>query len=123
MALVPANFPAFLFQLWPTEFALDAEVSAGRLSLSYPRGSAASQFSFMVGTHKRRVNINGWEDLIGLKVNVSGTVNTTHTLQFAGAYGGALSTVRDFEFWNFTYYMPSEGAQAIPNIVLDVAAV
>ncbi|TLS30351.1 hypothetical protein PpBr36_03213 [Pyricularia pennisetigena] len=109
--------------LWPTEFALDVEVSAGRLSLSYPRGGAASQFSLLVGTHKRRPNINGWEDLIGLKVNVSGTVNTTHTLQFAGAYGGPLSTVRDFEFWNFTYYMPSEGAQVIPNIVLDVAAV
>lgn len=108
--------------LWPTEFALDAEVSAGRLSLSYPRGSSASQFSLLVGTQKRKPEVNGWEDLLGLQVSVSGNVNLTHKLQFGGQEGGGVSTVRDFEVWNFTYYMPTDSVNQVPNIVLDLTA-
>ncbi|KAK2472670.1 hypothetical protein H9L39_14845 [Fusarium oxysporum f. sp. albedinis] len=57
-------------------------------------------------------------DVQGLEVKVSGNVNSTYTLSFAGGYGGADSLIRDFEFWNFTYTMPSD-FQGVPSVELD----
>ncbi|EGY15308.1 hypothetical protein VD0002_g2813 [Verticillium dahliae] len=105
--------------LYPTEKALDVEVSPNKLSLTYPYGTASSIFSLVVATFSNKPNVGSWEDVQGLKVEVSGNVNETYGLSFAGAYGGSDSLLRDFEFWNFTYSMPP-GFVGVPNIVLDV---
>ena len=51
-------------------------------------------------------------------MTVSGNVNSTYGLSFAGGYGGADTPIRDFEFWNFTYSMPS-GFKGVPQVELD----
>lgn len=107
--------------LYATEMALDVEVSPGRLSLSYPRGGARSQFSLLVGAFKNKTEVNRWEDVPGLTVKVGGNANLNYTLGFAGQYGGQYRPMRDFEFWNFTYVMP-EGFTGVPNLVLELAA-
>lgn len=56
----------------------------------------------------------------GLEVKVSGNVNETYELSFAGEYGGSSSPIRDFEFWNFTYSVPDRLDEVL-RIVLDVA--
>ncbi|EJT76456.1 hypothetical protein GGTG_06375 [Gaeumannomyces tritici R3-111a-1] len=106
--------------LYPTEMALEAEVAPGRLSLSYPRGGAGSQFSLLVGAFKGKPVVGGWEDVQGLNVKVGGNANMTYSLGFAGQYGGQYKPVRDFEFWNFTYTMP-QGFTGVPNLVLELA--
>ncbi|KAJ9149343.1 hypothetical protein NKR23_g4222 [Pleurostoma richardsiae] len=106
--------------LYPTEMALEAAVSPGRLNLTLPRGNASSIFTLVVGTFKKKTTISGWSDVQGLNVEISGNVNKTYDLNFAGEYGGADSLLRDFEFWNFTYVMPDD-FEGIPNLVLDLA--
>ena len=54
-----------------------------------------------------------------MSVEVSGNVNMTYELSFAGTYGGADTLINDFEFWNFTYSMPYD-SEEIPNLVLNV---
>ncbi|KAI9168014.1 hypothetical protein HJFPF1_04158 [Paramyrothecium foliicola] len=106
--------------LYPTEIALDVQVSPGRLSLTYPYGNSSSVFSLLVGTFREKATISGWADLPGIKVDVSGNVNSQYSLTFGGQYGGSDETVRDFEFWNFTYSMPP-GFVGQPNVVLDLS--
>lgn len=105
--------------LYPTETALTAQVEPGRLSLTYPKGNSSSIFTFVVSTNKKQRTVIGWEDVAGLKVGVSGNVNLTYSLEFAGQYGGKGSLIRDFEFWNFTYSMP-DGFKGVPNLILEV---
>ncbi|RSL40068.1 hypothetical protein CEP53_013610 [Fusarium sp. AF-6] len=105
--------------LYPTETALQTKVGPGQLTLSYPNGNSGSIFSLLVGTFKSKRTISGWEDIVGLKVAVSGNVNTTYGLSFGGQYGGSDSPIRDFEFWNFTYTMPA-GFAGTPSLTLDL---
>ncbi|KXH64760.1 hypothetical protein CNYM01_02074 [Colletotrichum nymphaeae SA-01] len=105
--------------LYPTEMSLDVEVAPNKLSLSYPNGTADSIFTFVVGTFIKKPTITGWADVQGLSVNVSGNVNETFALSFAGSMGGTSSPIRDFEFWNFTYTLP-QGFEGTPSIVLDL---
>ncbi|KAF4461044.1 hypothetical protein FALBO_12159 [Fusarium albosuccineum] len=105
--------------LYPTETALDVKVGPGKLSLSYPRGNSSSLFTLVVGTFAKKPTVTGWRDVPGLKVNVSGNVNLNYSLSFGGEYGGSDEPIRDFEFWNFTYTMPS-GFRGTPNLVLDL---
>ncbi|KAJ3550205.1 hypothetical protein NM208_g107 [Fusarium decemcellulare] len=107
--------------LYPTETALDVKVGPGKLSLSYPRGNSSSLFTLVVGTFTKKPTVTGWRDVPGLKVNVSGNVNLNYSLSFGGEYGGSSEPIRDFEFWNFTYTMPS-GFRGTPNLVLDLKA-
>ena len=72
-----------------------------------------------MSTFKEKVTVYGWEDIQGLSVNVTGNVNMTYELTFAGLYGGADTPINDFEFWNFTYYVP-EGFVGQPSISLNV---
>lgn len=99
--------------------ALDVEVNPWNLTLSYPYGNSSSIFTLVTGTFANIRTISGWEDVQGLKVTVSGNVNEAYELSFGGSYGGTSSTIRDFEYWNFTYTMP-EGFQGVPTIVLDL---
>ncbi|KAF4313043.1 hypothetical protein GTA08_BOTSDO00397 [Botryosphaeria dothidea] len=103
---------------YSTEASLIADVSPGVLNLTYPYGNNTSVFSFMVSTFKGHYDIASWDDVQGVKVNVTGNANLTYSLQFQGAYGGAGETVNDFEFWNFTYLMP-EDFEGTPNLVLS----
>ncbi|KAI8232836.1 hypothetical protein K4K54_011488 [Colletotrichum sp. SAR 10_86] len=105
--------------LYPTEMALDVAVEANKLTLTYPNGTADSIFSFVVGTFIKKPTVAGWADVQGLNVSVSGNINETYALSFAGEYGGSDSMIRDFEFWNFTYSMPA-GFEGAPTVTLDV---
>ncbi|EKG21698.1 hypothetical protein MPH_00962 [Macrophomina phaseolina MS6] len=103
---------------YSTEASLIADVSPGVLNLTYPHGNSSSVFSFMVSTFKGHYDVASWDDVQGVKVNVTGNANLTYTLGFHGAYGGSGETVNDFEFWNFTYLMP-EDFEGTPNLVLS----
>ncbi|KAF4847491.1 hypothetical protein CGCSCA4_v005601 [Colletotrichum siamense] len=105
--------------LYPTEMALDVAVEANKLTLTYPNGTADSIFSFVVGTFIKKPTVAGWADVQGLNVSVSGNINETYALSFAGEYGGSDSMIRDFEFWNFTYSMPA-GFEGAPTVTLNV---
>jgi hypothetical protein len=80
--------------LYPTEIALKADVSPYRLNLTYPNGTASSIFTLVVSTFEQVRTVKGWDDVQGVKVKVSGNVNLTHSLSFAGAYGGRNSPIR-----------------------------
>lgn len=123
-ALIQSNYVIqlliVLLQLYPTETALQTRVSPNKLSLTYPKGTNSSIFSLLVGTFTAKRTVSSWADVQGLKVLVSGNVNPNYTLSFAGHYGGTSKPIRDFEFWNFTYTMPT-GFTGTPSITLDLS--
>lgn len=104
-----------------TESALDVDVQPGSLSLSYPKGNDTSTFTFVVvsNPYGQKRDILGWEDVMGLSVNVSGTVDLTPQISFCGLLGGSCDPINEFEFWNFTYTMPA-GSTETPSMVLNV---
>lgn len=102
-----------------TEPALTAVASKGMLNLTYPHGTSNSIFTILVSPFKAQKNVKSWADVQGLKVKISGSVNSTYQLTYAGGYGGASSPINDFEFWNFTYTMPV-GSVKKPNLLLEV---
>ncbi|KAK8075330.1 hypothetical protein PG997_009993 [Apiospora hydei] len=108
---------AFL-SLYPTERSLDVQVTPWRLDLSYPEGNASSIFTLVVSAFADGRTVHGWEDVKGISVNVSGNVNATHSLSFAGQMGGRSKPLRDFEYWNFTYVMP-DGFRGLPQLSLE----
>lgn len=110
---------ASILQLYPSEPALHVDVKPWKLTLSYPYGNADSVFTFIVDTFTAKRTITGWQDVPGLSVAVSGNINQTLDLSFAGTYGGILDPMLDFEYWKFTYRMP-EGFVGIPTLVLDL---
>jgi hypothetical protein len=61
-------------------------------------------------------------DVEGVKVNVSGTVELSYSVDFAGLMGGTGKPINDFEFWNFTYGMP-EGSKEVPRVRLEFESV
>ncbi|KAK8123026.1 hypothetical protein PG984_011696 [Apiospora sp. TS-2023a] len=111
---------AFL-SLYPTETSLDVRVAPWHLDLSYPDGNSSSIFTLVVSAFADGRMVRGWEDVQGLNVKVSGNVNMTNHLSFAGQVGGSSKPLRDFEFWNFTYVMPDE-FQGVPHLSLEFSA-
>ncbi|KUJ08398.1 uncharacterized protein LY89DRAFT_741766 [Mollisia scopiformis] len=105
--------------LFATESYVTAVASANTLNLTYPLGDANSIFSFIVSPFKAKKDVTSWEDVQGLSVHVSGNVNMSYTVGFAGSYGGAYTVINDFEFWNFTYTMPANFT-GIPAITLEL---
>ena len=61
--------------MYATEPALNAEVGPGYLNLTYPRGTSASQFQFLVSPFETQKNVASWEDIVGLDVTVSGNMD------------------------------------------------
>ncbi|BCR95277.1 uncharacterized protein AKAW2_20217A [Aspergillus luchuensis] len=102
--------------LYATEPALNAEVGPGYLNLTYPRGTSASQFQFLVSPFETQRNVAGWEDIVGLDITVSGNMDP-NTLNIS--YSLSDQVINDFRFWNFTYSMPANST-AIPNVLLEV---
>jgi hypothetical protein len=82
--------------LYAQVMALDVAVGEGTLQLTYPLGNASSGFSFLVGTNgwggKR--DVSSWEDVDGIHVNVTGTVDAEYTVTFNGVNGGAGETIK-----------------------------
>ncbi|KAK8008222.1 hypothetical protein PG991_010773 [Apiospora marii] len=107
--------------LYPTETSLDVQVAPWRLDLSYPEGNSSSVFTLVVSAFADGRTVRGWKDVKGLDVVVSGNVNMTHLLSFAGQMGGSSKPLRDFEFWNFTYVMPDEFS-GMPHLSLEFTA-
>ncbi|KAI0127822.1 hypothetical protein BJ170DRAFT_580964 [Xylariales sp. AK1849] len=107
--------------LYPTEDALAAVVTPGELNLAYPRGNATSIFTFLVGSNPLggKRDIASVEDIEGLNIQVSGTVETQPLISFCGLEGGSCDVIHGFEFWNLTYAMPANSSE-IPSINLSV---
>lgn len=112
------------FRWYSTEAALDVHVQPGSLALSYPKGNESSVFTFLVVANPlgQKRDIQGWEDVWGAAVNVSGTVDLTPEISFCGLLGGSCDPINEFEFWNFTYTVGAGSSEA-PRIVLDIEAV
>ncbi|KAJ4308943.1 hypothetical protein N0V94_009149 [Neodidymelliopsis sp. IMI 364377] len=111
--------------LYAQVYALDAATGPGVLELSYPAGNSSSGFSFLVGTNSwdGKRDVKSWDDVEGIKVNISGTVEVrNYTVSYNGAVGGVGKPVNEFEFWNFTYVMP-EGSGEVPRVRLQVEVV
>ncbi|KAF2463202.1 uncharacterized protein BDR25DRAFT_384993 [Lindgomyces ingoldianus] len=89
------------------------------LNLTYPSGNSTSTFTFLVGTNSRagKRDVASWADVEGMSVNISGTIDPGYVVSFNGLVGGAGETINNFEFWNFTYSMPSDSVD-IPNVLL-----
>ncbi|KUI64354.1 hypothetical protein VM1G_11167 [Cytospora mali] len=109
------------FSYWATEDAMQVDVSPYRLGLTYPKGNESSVFTFIVGSNPlgQKRDVLDWDDVMGLNVNVSGTVDLEHQVAFCGLLGGACDIDHEWEFWNFTYVMPA-GSTETPSIVLEL---
>jgi hypothetical protein len=66
------------------------------LELRYPEGNATSSFSFLVGTNSwsGKRDVRGWEDVEGVRVNVTGSVYKEYAVTFNGLYGGAGKVIK-----------------------------
>lgn len=98
--------------LQASEPAITAVAGNGTLDISYPYWTNASTFQLLVSPFnitpwKAKKQVSSWSDMVGLNVSVSGNVNMTYTLSFAGIYGGSDDLINNFEFWNFTYAVPA----------------
>ncbi|KAH8659266.1 hypothetical protein BGZ60DRAFT_382353 [Tricladium varicosporioides] len=102
-----------------TEHHVIAEASPRTLNLTYPEGNSASVFTLLLSPFPAKKTISSIKDIQGLNLTVSGTVNSSYTLSYAGSYGGSSSTVNDFEFWNVTFTMP-QNSTATPHLLLEV---
>ena len=82
--------------LYAQVYSLNVEVGEGWLDLSYPNGTAESGFSFLVGTNSRagKRDVASWEDVEGIKVNVTGSVNPAYNVTFNGMMGGVGDTIK-----------------------------
>ncbi|KAL1879500.1 hypothetical protein Plec18167_003957 [Paecilomyces lecythidis] len=101
--------------LHATEAAIDAVAGPGYLNITYPYGTSASQFQLLVSTFAKQANVVSWDDVQGLSVTPSGTINPDINITYSMTDGA----INDFTFWNFTYSMP-EGSTEVPNILLEV---
>lgn len=110
------------FKWYSTEAAMDVDVQAGHLGLTYPKGNESSIFTFLVVSNPigQKRDILGWEDVWDVSVNVTGTVDLTPEISFCGLLGGSCDPINDWEFWNFTYSMPA-GSSDTPSIVFDIS--
>jgi len=79
---------------YSTESHVIAEATPGSLNLTYPSGTSDSIFTLLVSPFEKKRTISSLKDIQGLTVNVTGNVVSNYTLEFAGAYGGAGSTIK-----------------------------
>jgi hypothetical protein len=82
--------------LWAQVEAMQVEVGQGRLTLEYPSGNGSSTFVFHVspnGLYGPK-NVRSWDDILGLKVSVSGTVMDEPMVTFCGVAGGGCDAVK-----------------------------
>lgn len=77
-----------------TEFAMQAEVEAGSLSLTYPQGNSSSSFTFLISSNPlgQKRDITDVSDISGLNVEVGGTIQKKPLVGFCGLVGGTCTT-------------------------------
>lgn len=82
--------------LYAQVMALDVVVGEGSLDLTYPQGNASSGFSFLVGTNGwgGQRDVSKWEDVEGINVIVTGSVDANYTVTFNGLHGGAGKVIK-----------------------------
>ncbi|GIJ97904.1 hypothetical protein Aspvir_000010 [Aspergillus viridinutans] len=111
------------FNLYPTETALQAEVTPYALKLTYPLGNSTSKFTFVLASNPlgAKRDIYGLNDVDGLQIEVvGGTVNPVPEISFCGLVGGTCSIIHNFEFWNITFSM-EENSSDIPSVQFKFA--
>jgi len=64
------------------------------LNITYPDGNSSSIFTLLVSPFAAKKTISGLQDIQGLNITLSGTINMTESLNYAGGYGGADSTIK-----------------------------
>ncbi|KAF7187441.1 hypothetical protein HII31_11330 [Pseudocercospora fuligena] len=82
--------------LWPETESLQVKVSENRLNLTYPVVNDTSKFVFLVDPNGMvgPKNVKSWNDIAGLKVKVSGTIEPEPGISFCGINGGSCDTVK-----------------------------
>ncbi|KAI9645509.1 hypothetical protein NHQ30_006249 [Ciborinia camelliae] len=105
--------------LYATEMHVIAEARPGSLNLTYPDGNDTSLFTFLVSPFAAKRTISSLEDIQGLSLQVSGTIDMNYTMSYAGDYGGSDATINDFEYWNVTFTMPA-GSTETPHLFFEV---
>ncbi|PWY90974.1 hypothetical protein BO70DRAFT_307404 [Aspergillus heteromorphus CBS 117.55] len=111
------------FNLYPTETALQAQVTPYALNLTYPLGNATSSFTFVLASNPlgAKRDIFGLDDVDGLQIEVvGGTVDPIPDISFCGLVGGACDIIHDFEFWNVTFTMPANSSD-VPSVQFKFA--
>lgn len=103
----------------PSEKVMTSEVSANKLILTYPKGSASSKFQFIASTFYDKKTLAGIKDLQGITLKASGNVDAAYTTSFGGSNGGSGGTLNSFEYWSFTWTMPKD-FQGVPRLELDI---
>ena len=70
--------------------ALEANVVEGELELGYPSVNCSSQFTLLVSPNPLNASkgIFSWDDVTGINVDVSGTMNPKPAIGFCGLVGG-----------------------------------
>lgn len=73
-----------------TEHAMDVDVAPGYMNLSYPKGGQESTFQFLVSPNPMgaRRDIFSLDDISGVEIKASGSVNATPIVTFCGLAGG-----------------------------------
>jgi hypothetical protein len=80
--------------LYATEPSVIAEAAPGSLNLTYPIGNGSSIFTLLISPFAAKKTISTIEEIQGLTLNVTGSVNETYSLSYAGGYGGADDTIK-----------------------------
>lgn len=91
-----ANNSIGFMSLYAETMALQAEVTEGRLNLTYPDGNCSSTFTFLVSPNglKQPNNVRSWEDVLGISVQASGSVNLEPSVVFCGLRGGLCDPIK-----------------------------
>lgn len=97
---------------------MQAEVSPNRLKLTYPNGTADSNFTFFVSPSVLQPNVQTWQDIQGINISISGNMDEEYQLDFAGRYGGAYEPYYDHNYWRFEYKMP-DGFEGVPEMTIS----
>jgi hypothetical protein len=110
------------FNVYPSQTTMNIDVAPKSINFTYPNGNASSTFSFIVASNPLggKRDITSIRDVEGLDLEVSGTVNVSSpSISFCGLVGGTCNIIHGFEFWNITWFMPSN-ATTVPFIKFKV---
>ena len=93
------------------------QVSEKELRISYPEGDSSSVFVFVASPSLAKRDVQSWSDIQGVTISVSGNVDSTPAVTFAGRYGGDGSPIYGYNHWRIEHKMPEE-FEGVPEIVL-----
>ena len=94
------------------------EVSANRLSITYPEGGSDSEFVFYVSPSLAKRDVASWSDIQGVDISVSGNAADLVEVTFAGRYGGDNGPYYDHNYWRFEHTLP-EDFTGVPELIIE----